>query len=490
MKTTNETCTDSNYSSFIKDSSQKNSLGYFPLLKFKENLYSTCQSKFSEYINNKRGELKLVINNKINQQITINDYIHNSFNELGDNNKLTPIPSINKRKLKNEGDRKELKNFQRNVVLMRRLEYTNKMKEKNMKKKYKNKNSQIIYLQKMIRGYLVRKVINQINIIKETLNNFGFIILFCIKKKYFFIFKNKISQINLENQEESIVKLNNENKNTNNNSINNEDEFKLSQNENFYEEENNINNKINDNQMKTEKDKMDVMDNENNINNDINKEETIKFNEKKENNFITTDSRQDKLNTDIINNNNENNCSKGKRSMAILTSQLNDIKNDNNESNTLYNYNFLKYNSHYNLDSIIENDDYIDFSGKNSKILSKYNLKENNLNNNENRNKILEISSNLIKTKTEIIQRQFRKYLYKKGYYGKFVKRKMALIYLLKNMAIYNIKFYVFNTIKLIYKEIKSINNTQEENFFNIPSDRIENIQKVYKSAYSHINCN
>ena len=48
MKITNETCADSNYSSFAKESSQKN----FPLLKFKENLYNICQSKFSKYINN------------------------------------------------------------------------------------------------------------------------------------------------------------------------------------------------------------------------------------------------------------------------------------------------------------------------------------------------------------------------------------------------------------------------------------------------------
>ena len=62
MRTTNETCDESNYSSFMKETYQKNSLGYFPLLKFKENLYNTCQSKFSEYANSK-GELKL-INNK------------------------------------------------------------------------------------------------------------------------------------------------------------------------------------------------------------------------------------------------------------------------------------------------------------------------------------------------------------------------------------------------------------------------------------------
>ena len=196
MKTT-ETCPDSNFSSFAKETNQRNSLGYFPLLKYKQNLYNTCQSKFSNYINNKKKDVKLIINNKTNQQITINEYIHNPRQDVGGNDKLTltPIPSINKRKIKNEGEKKELKNFQRNVVLMRRLEYTNKMKEKNYKKKYKNNISQIILIQKIIKGYLVRKVISQVNIINETLSNFLFLISYYIKKKYFYIFKNNISQI-------------------------------------------------------------------------------------------------------------------------------------------------------------------------------------------------------------------------------------------------------------------------------------------------------
>ena len=498
MRTTNETCTDSNYSSFIKDSYQKNSFGYYPLLKFKENLYNTCQSKFSEYINNKKGDLKLVINNKINQQISINEYIHNSLNELG-NYKLTPIPSINKRKLKNEGDKKELKNFQRNVVLMRRLEYDNKMKEKSMRKKYKNKTNQIILLQKNIKGYLVRKVINQVNIINETLNNFTFILTFCIKKKYYYIFKNNILQILEAIQEESEKNLKNENKDnnennnmiTNNNTIkndffnNNEDDFKITNNEKLYEEENVRENKIKDNQIDTEKEKINVLYKENN-NNNINKDEKINFNEKQDTNNLNLDSKQDKINTDINNNNIYNNDNQ--RSMAKLTNQLNEIKNENNDSNTINNHNILKYSSPNNLDSIIENDDYIDFSGKNSKNLNKNKLKNNK--NLSQLNYILpDIPNNVRKTKTEVIQRQFRKYLSKKGYYGNFDKRKIAIIYLIKNMILCNIRIYIFNSIKVIYKEIKNINNTQEENFFDIPSDRIENIKAVYNTAYKHINC-
>ena len=66
------------------------------------------------------------------------------------------------------------------------------MKQKKLKQKYNNKISKIIYLQKVIRGYLVRKVIKQVNIIKNTLDNFCFLISLSIQKKYYYILKNKI----------------------------------------------------------------------------------------------------------------------------------------------------------------------------------------------------------------------------------------------------------------------------------------------------------
>ena len=61
------------------------------------------------------------------------------------------------------------------------------------------------------------------------------------------------------------------------------------------------------------------------------------------------------------------------------------------------------------------------------------------------------------KTKTEIIQKQFRKYLSKKGYYGKFDIRKMAIVYLIKNMIFCNVRPYLFNILKLYNKKINKI---------------------------------
>ena len=507
----NDTYTESNCSSFIKDTYQRSS-GYFPLLKFKENLYNTCQSKFSEFINNKRGDLKLIINNKINQQISINDYINNTSNDTG-SEKLTPIPIINKRKIKNEGEKKELKKFQRNVVLMRRLEYANKMKEKSLKKKYNNKIKHIINIQKMVRGYLVRKVINQVNIINDTITNFSFLISFCIKKKYFKFLKNNIlkilaQKVNEEEMEDKKVRqdsysntnfnLNTNNEtNTKNDFYNNENDTKINQITKNEEEENDIlENSKNGNQILKEI----VKTTDNNINNinEINKEEANnKFTNR---NIYNTHSN--KINN--YNNSKENYIIKDVGSNSLLNEQLNEIKNTNKDDNNYViqssNKNKIKYNSKIQHDnSVIENDDYIDFSGKCSmkKDSKKISYINGNVNNNEvkhipNRNPLNLVLSdisnkNIRKAKTETIQRQFRKYLTKKGYYGKFDKRKIAIVYLLKNILLYNTKLYVFNIIKLMYQDIKNITITQEDNFFNLSSERIENVKHNYDAASNYI---
>ena len=514
-----ESYTESNCPSVIKDSSQRNS-GYFPLLKFKENLYNTCQSKFSEFINNKRSDLKLIINNKINQQISINDYINNTTNDTG-SEKLTPIPIINKRKIKNEGEKKELKKFQRNVVLMRRLEYANKMKEKSLKKKYNNKIKSIIKIQKMVRGYLVRKVINQVNIINDTIMNFSYLISLCIKKKYFNFLKNNILKILAQkvNDEELADKkvrqdsysntnfnLNTNNEtNTKNDFYNNENDTKINQITKNEEEENDLlENSKNGNQILKEVVKI-TDKNINNIN-EINKEEiNINLNNKFANEY-NFNNKPNIINSYNYKNLNENYTNKEIGSNSLLNDQLNEIKNTNKDDNNYIiqsnNKNKIKYNSKIQHDSVIENDDYIDFSGKCSmkKDSKKISLINGNAINNEvkhipNRNPLNIILSdisnkNIRKAKTETIQRQFRKYLTKKGYYGKFDKRKIAIVYLLKNILLYNIKLYVFNIIKLMYRDIKNITITQEDNFFNLTSERIENIKHNYNAASNYINHN
>ena len=495
MKTVNDSDEESNNSN--KNVNIKNSLGHFPLLKFNENLYNSCQSKYCDFLNNRKTDIKLIINNKINQQISLDDYISNS-----DCNELTPIPFISKRRIKNNQEKKELKNFQRNVVLMRRLEYSCKMKEKKLKQKYNNKIPKIIYLQKVIRGYLVRKIIKQINLIKNTLTNFTYLIELCIRKKYYFILKKEISKIKKETSKKSdkIYKKENIPFDNNNNNLNGNEEKTIKN--DFYNgiieqfqktngdiiiEKEDINN---DNKNNYDIESKDLNENEEN-----NKKELIKqFNDKKMS--INSNSKSDK-NINIAYKKNKQNKYNPCNFQSIGKKQDSIIENDyyidfsnkdsqQNESkmskvNNINNINSI--NSMNNINSIINKINNINNMNSKKKIPNR-NPKNDNLN-----YYLSDISSflEIKKTKTEIIQKQFRKYLSKKGYYGKFDKRKIVIIYLLKNIIINNIRPYVLNIILLINKQIRSMTKTQEENYFNLSSERVNIIDNIYKAAKSEI---
>ena len=475
MEKDNGSNIDLNNSLNYKGINTKTSLGYFPLLKFKENLYTSCQSKYSEFINNRKNDIKLVIDNKTKQQVTLDDYLSNS-----DFNILTPIPFINKRKIKNNLENKELNNFQRNAVLMRRIEYSNKIKQNKMKKKYNKHTNKIIYIQKILKGYLVRKVINQVNIIKNSLSNFIFLINICITKKYYDIFKKNINEINKNTNNEIINKNENiENRNSNSN-INGGEEITV---------KNDSHNQILEKYINIKQDKED----KEKVNNDNNNIEEKNF---KDHNIF-------------VHNSNENNNKQSmvdiidkieKLNSLVNISKTEKINNSKNKHVNKINPNSNK-TKEINPDSIIENDYYMDFSNKDShQILSKLSKSNGNKNSKKNipnrnpKNDLLnyylsDVSSSLAikKTKTETIQRQFRKYLSNKGYYGIFDKRKIAIIYLIKNMIIYNIRPYILNILKLNYKKIKIITVTQEENFINITSERINNINIIYNAAKKEI---
>ena len=479
MRVSNETFNESNYSTKMDFSNLRTSSGFFPLLKFNENLYNSCQSKFSKFIKNKRNDIKLIVNNKINQHISIDDYLSKTNNDISSGKiTLTPIPYVSKRRIKNNLEKKDLNNFQRNVVLMRRLEYESKMKEKKMKQKYKNQIPKIIHLQKIIRGYIVRKVINQVNLIKETLINFFYSISLCIRKKYYHILKRKINKMKKKN----ISDEDNESNNKENTIVNHNNNFDFE-----------------------------------NDNNEPYEERAIKqVNEFPSNN--TNENIEDKI-------------IKGLKAKSNNDDFIGNIKNKEGNKkekikinrNTKYNQSPFITKEKEKHDSIIENDDYIDFSNKNStknkkiyKIIDGINeMNGNNINNNNDKDKnkinnknndkkeylnknpknnkaslyLSNISSykDLKKANTEIIQRQFRKYLSKKGFYGKFDIRKMAIVYLIKNMIFCNVRPYVFNILKLYNKKIKNTIITQEENFVSITTERIINVSKAYISAKNDI---
>ena len=389
MKTNHETYADSNYSSNIKDSNQKNSLVLYPFLNFNESLYNKCQSKFSEFATNKKNDLKLMINSQTKEKISIKDFLENSSNDI---NKLTPIPFINKRKIKNEGEKKELKNLQRNVVLMRRLEYANKIKENNLKKKYNNKIEQIIFLQKMARGYLVRKVIFQVNIISESLKNFFFLIKICVWKKYFPFFKDNISQIFVNNDKEDfeykMIKKNIKNNMDEENDDNNENTLDIGKNNNYFINVNDINN--------------------------------------------TNEEKKDEDDTNYINinlkNENEMNNNYSKKSMQIINEQLEKIKNQNLKNTN----NNIKKNI-FETNKVINSSEKKEQNIKNN-MLENY-IKASNLNVKKyNFSNKLPLKNNY-KDKVIFIQKYFRTFLIKKEFYGKLGAQKVGF-FLIKNVCI------------------------------------------------------
>ena len=441
MKTNYETYTESNYSSYIKDSNQKNLSGYHPYLKFNESLYNKCQSKFSEFASNKKNDLKLLVNSQTKEKISIKDFLENSSNDI---NKLTPIPFINKRKIKNEREKKDLKNLERNVVLMRRLEYANKIKEKNLKKKYNNYISHIIFLQKMTRGYLVRKVIFQVNIISDSLKKFFFLIKVCVLKNYFYIFKYNVSQIwvNIDIKEEpeyKRVKMYNnilkENKDEDNDE-NNEKTLDIGKNNNYL-----INvNEINNSEEKKEED---------------------------DNNYI---------NINLENENDINNISR--KSMQFINEQLEKIKSQNaiNINNNIKRNIFKEQN----------NKDINNSGKKEEKVYS--NMFENYISASK---KFFNFSNNLplknnYKAKIIFIQRYFRKFLFQKEFYGKLGEKKVGFI-LLKNIITNKIGNFVFNIIKIMCNSYDN-DVTQEEDFVQLDSERIEEVKQKYNNAIESIN--
>ena len=443
MKTNHETYADSNYSSNIKDSNQKNSLVLYPFLNFNESLYNKCQSKFSEFATNKKNDLKLMINSQTKEKISIKDFLENSSNDI---NKLTPIPFINKRKIKNEGEKKELKNLQRNVVLMRRLEYANKIKENNLKKKYNNKIEQIIFLQKMVRGYLVRKVIFQVNIISESLKNFFFLIKICVWKKYFPFFKDNISQIFVNNDKEEDfeykeIKKNIKNNMDEENDDNNENTLDIGKNNNYFINVNDINN--------------------------------------------TNEEKKDEDDTNYINinleNENEMNNNYSKKSMQIINEQLEKIKNQNLKNTN----NDIKKNI-FETNKVINSSEKKEQNIKNN-MLENY-IKASNLNVKKyNFSNKLPLKNNY-KDKVIFIQKYFRKFLFKKEFYGKLGAQKVGF-FLIKNVFINNIGAYIFNIIKTYYRYNKN-DITQEESFIQLDSDRMNEVKQKFNNACKSIDFN
>ena len=162
-------------------------------------LYSFFQEKYSNYIHQRRNDLKFFISNKINSKITCDEYL-NSEEQI---KKLTPMPYIPKSKIINFNQEKEFNEFKGNIKMMRRYEYAQKIDQSKLLLKYSTKNiPNIILIQKVIRGFLVRKIMEEVKLLKETLTRFSLSVIFCIKRKCYYIIKNYLKSVIKEQKKE------------------------------------------------------------------------------------------------------------------------------------------------------------------------------------------------------------------------------------------------------------------------------------------------
>ena len=199
--------------------------------KLIDSIYLKSKEKFSSYLKLHKKSIKLFVNQNTNKKISAKEFLQNNFQF-----DLTPIPYKSNRKIKNEIDKKNFNKFKRNAIFLRRIEYTKNLNEFFSLKKYEKFSNKIILIQKFIRKFLVKNVVNEIIYLKHTIENFiSKIKNFCFIKCFCENFENKIDQTEIfsENNFSKICK--NEN---NNNFIENAilDNFK---NEQFDDNKNN-----------------------------------------------------------------------------------------------------------------------------------------------------------------------------------------------------------------------------------------------------------
>lgn len=131
-------------------------------------LYDKYKNNFATYVSKHKHTLRLLLNNSTLHNIKAYEYTkHNDSCYM-----LTPLPYKSMRKFNNERDKKEFKRIERNAVMMRRIEYTHKIKESKLKYKYINNVYHVVYIQKIVRGYFMRKVMECVYMIKLQIQRF------------------------------------------------------------------------------------------------------------------------------------------------------------------------------------------------------------------------------------------------------------------------------------------------------------------------------
>ena len=136
--------------------------------------YIQIKQNYDSYLKRNKN-IKLLKENSTLRKITSKDYLEQKkYNNKNENNNLELMPFIPNKRI-NKRKKEELKNIQRNVISMRRFEYSMKVKDAANKKICKNNKydiKKVITIQRWIKGYLVRSFLYNASEVEKILNDF------------------------------------------------------------------------------------------------------------------------------------------------------------------------------------------------------------------------------------------------------------------------------------------------------------------------------
>ena len=136
--------------------------------------YIQIKQNYDSYLKRNKN-IKLLKENSTLRKITSKDYLEQKkYNNKNENNNLELMPFIPNKRI-NKRKKEELKNIQRNVISMRRFEYSMKVKDAANKKICKSNKydiKKIITIQRWIKGYLVRSFLYNASEVEKILNDF------------------------------------------------------------------------------------------------------------------------------------------------------------------------------------------------------------------------------------------------------------------------------------------------------------------------------
>ena len=198
--------------------------------------FNKLKNIYSNYLLS-HSNTKLIIDNSTLENISVDDYIQNN------NNFFIPIPYKSKKILMNPKKKKEIIQLERNAVTLRRFYYSNNLLKNKIQKKYGKNLFEIIFIQKHIKSFLIRKLMNNIKNYKNNIIKFIDVIkIYCLMKRKGSLYKNEVLWNNENKYLNNERKLKNYKKNSKFNEIlfnkkinnNNNDNFNIVDDESIY----------------------------------------------------------------------------------------------------------------------------------------------------------------------------------------------------------------------------------------------------------------